>query len=87
MKCGDCKFYSDYDGECRRRAPVQSGRMDYYYGELLRTIAHSLAVKAKVYEQYGDDDDINIESTEAFQRDRWPNVKENDWCGEYEEKK
>ena len=88
--CINCRFHDEGNMECHRHAPVDRGRFDFYYGELLQTIAESLVIMAKILdpeEYFGKDHALYTEVTEAYQRGLWPMVKETNWCGEFEPKR
>jgi hypothetical protein len=84
--CAACRFY-DRD-LCRRRAPVQGGLLDYHIAEVLAEIGRALYHTAGWTPGNSSDGEpdhpLNVEVTEAFQRDLWPPVNDDDWCGEFE---
>jgi len=48
---------------------------------MLRTIAYAQLEIAQMVVK--EDDEVNVEATEAYERSAWPEVKDNDWCGEW----
>ena len=97
--CEVCLYFDDQRSECRRRAPLQGGRMDFFIREALRTIALSQekisqlgdsAIRQESFEAEEHDlwppvnDAIRQDSSEVEERDLWPRVNANDWCGEFE---
>lgn len=82
--CENCHHFDDDEGQCRARAPIQFGRMDFYFGELLRSIALAqMELSTLSFNPKDRGDILNVEATEAYQRDLWPSVKPTDWCGEF----
>jgi hypothetical protein len=58
----------------------------YYELELLRDIAWSLHSLAKIPD-VDESDDLNKEATEAMTDAVWPEVREDEWCGDWKEKR
>jgi hypothetical protein len=80
-ECETCRFYREK--ECRRRAPVTFNFLLYHELELLRDIAWSVRLLAKL--PVGEADyDVKTEASEMTSWGAWPNVQPYDWCGEWE---
>ena len=79
VTCSDCSFYFEKDSTCRRRAPAQT-ELQIHNSELLRSIAGSLSVIAKIEgaEEYKS---LIHDAEECL--DYWPFVSAADWCGEF----
>jgi hypothetical protein len=81
-QCSNCEFHDDGEGYCRRYAPrmlyPKKKWLDIHNSELLRTIAWAVSQAAQIDQDY----DMNFEATECSS-EPWPQVKPNDWCGEF----
>jgi len=93
--CGKCRFY--VDGLCRRRAPHSPVEHIFAAVSMLQAIAictigltRHFTMPPKDGERVFPDDiatiDDNVfkEMTELYEPDKWPEVLETDWCGEFE---
>ncbi len=79
--CANCRFYRD--DYCCRYAPRPWNYLKYYELELIRDIAWSLRYLSKT-ETPSHLDELATEATAAVQETRWPDVREDEWCGEWE---
>jgi hypothetical protein len=87
--CANC-YYARVDGEvkltrCHRNAPKSVNSFRFYNGEALRDIAWSLQTLAKVNANAKEEDFLE-EATEYATYAGWPEVEEDDWCGEWRNK-
>jgi len=84
-RCGDCKFFSEEDEECRRYAPRPEFRLLINHNsELLRDLAWSLRTLAGI-ERPSKHDDLMVSADEVSE-EQWPSVVADEWCGEFEER-
>lgn len=82
--CKNCAFFNNMEEECRRHAPAHRSPMEFIIPAHLQAISLSLINLARMNPD-DFDDDLRSEVTEYYTPSKWPSVKENDWCGEFEE--